>query len=89
LNDKKFQITKDRGRWLPGPQNTEVMVTFHPSYVMRQFGDSLAAVKQTVLDDIGLVRDRLAAINAGTAMPPPWQKPKTPEVDNNGQLSMF
>lgn len=84
LNDKKFQITKDRGQWLPGPQNTQVMVTFHPSYVMRQQGEALDSIRNTVLADIGLVKTRLEAIVAGQAAPQP-----NVSVADDGQMTMF
>lgn len=87
LNDKKFQITKDRGQWRPGPQNTQVLVTFHPSYVMRQQGEAFTAIRQTVLDDIRKVKSRAEAITAGANEPPVKPKPETEE--DNGQLSMF
>ena len=88
LGDKNFMITKDRGQWLSGPEDTEVLVTFHPSYVLRQFGDALNSVKETVVGDIRKVKERLEAIEAGNAAPQSWQKPQ--ESDDSGQqLSMF
>lgn len=86
LENNKFQITKERGRWYPGPQNTELLVTYHPSYILRQIGDAYTAIRQTVVDDLRLVRERLEGLRAGTAQPQPWQKPAAPD---NGQLSMF
>ncbi len=87
LNDKNFQITKDRGRWVAGPQETEVMVSFHPSYILRQFEPGLTEVKNTVIEDFRQVKERLEALRNGTARPQSWQK--LPEPDDNGQLSMF
>ncbi len=87
LENKNFQITKERGRWMPGPQDTELMVTFHPSYVLRQIGASLTEVRDTVVEDLQRVKARLEALRAGTAAPQSWQKPIPP--DDNGQLSMF
>jgi DNA polymerase len=86
--DKTFQITKDRGQWMPGPQGTEMLVTFHPSYILRQFEPALTEVKATVLEDLKRVKARLDALQAGTAEPQPWQRSK----DDNGegqQLSLF
>ncbi len=90
LENKTFMITKDRGRWFQGPNNTEVLVSFHPSYILRQREPELTTVKQTVVEDIILVRERLEALRAGTAQPQPWQKPKQPpKEEDSGQLSMF
>lgn len=93
LNDKKFQITKDRGVWRPGPQGTEIMVTFHPSYVMRQRGmPSYDAVRATMLGDIMAVKERLEAIEAGNAGPQQATAAKPAKEEdngNNGQLTMF
>lgn len=85
--DKNFQITKDRGRWLPGPQNTELFVTFHPAYILRLLEPQLGEVKATVIEDLQTVRARLEALRAGTAQLQEWQKPE--EVDQGQQMSMF
>lgn len=89
LENKNFMITKDRGKWFPGPKNTEVLVTFHPSYVMRQQGQALVEIKETVVGDFREVISRLAALRAGTAPLHPWQKPATPPDGDDGQLAMF
>lgn len=84
--DKNFQITKDRGRWLPGPYDTELFVTFHPAYILRLREPQLSEVKQTVLDDFKAVSTRLEALKNGTAAPQSWQKTKTGEGE---QLTLF
>jgi uracil-DNA glycosylase family 4 len=89
LENKNFMITKDRGKWFPGPKNTEVLVTFHPSYVMRQQGQALVEIKETVVGDFREVISRLAALRAGTAPLHPWQKPANPPDGDDGQLAMF
>lgn len=86
LDNKNFMITKDRGKWFPGPKNTEVLVSYHPSYVMRQQGEALTAIKETVIGDLREVVRRLEALRAGNAPLQPWQKQDKPD---DGQLSMF
>ena len=61
LDNKNFMITKDRGKWFQGPKNTEVLVSYHPSYVMRQQGEALTAIKETVIEDLREVVRRLEA----------------------------
>ncbi len=82
--NKGFQITKDRGVWLPGPEDTEVLVTFHPAYILRLREPQLSEVKQQVIEDMRQVAQRREALRNGTAKPQPWQKP--PE---GHQLSLF
>ena len=71
---------------MPGPENTEMLVTFHPSYILRQFEPQLSEVKATVLEDLKQVKARLDALRAGNATPQPWQKP---EEGEGQQLSLF
>ncbi len=82
---KNFQITKDRGRWLPGPEEIELFVTFHPAYIIRQHGPALAEVTATVLQDFKNVKERLEALRAGKAERHPWQK----DEESSGQMSLF
>jgi uracil-DNA glycosylase len=56
---RDFQITKMRGRWYEGPQGIDLMVTFHPAYVLRQTGGELDAVKRLVWNDLKAVRAKL------------------------------
>src|SRR4051794_7734469 len=39
LLGREVKMTLERGQWLPGPYGSEVLISFHPSYVMRQVGD--------------------------------------------------
>ena len=88
LDNKGFMITKDRGKWFQGPKNTEVLVSYHPSYVMRQQGEAYTAIKETVVEDFREVVRRLEALRSGKAPLQPWQKSAKPTGDD-GQLSMF
>lgn len=55
----KFAITKQRGRWYEGPNGADLMVTFHPAFILRQTGGELTAMKRLVWDDLRAVRERL------------------------------
>jgi uracil-DNA glycosylase len=92
LDNKNFKITQDRGKWFAGPKDTEVLVSFHPSYVMRQQGAALLEIKETVVQDFREVVKRLEALRAGNAPLQTWQKPAKTGTDDgadDGQLSMF
>jgi DNA polymerase len=54
-----FLITKQRGNWYKGPHNIDLMVSFHPAYVLRQTGGELEAVKRLVWKDLKAVREKL------------------------------
>jgi len=54
-----FSITRQRGMWYAGPGGSDLMVTFHPAYVLRQTGGNMAAVKKLVWSDLLAVRKRL------------------------------
>jgi len=82
--NKTFQITKDRGVWLAGPEDSELFVTFHPAYILRLREPQLSEVKQIVVEDLVKVTQRCEALKNGTAEPHSWQRP--PEGQ---QLSLF
>lgn len=66
LQDKNFQITKQRGVWQTTPDGVPLLVTYHPSYVLRQQGDALREIRALVEADLATVRakvDELAAAN--------------------------
>jgi uracil-DNA glycosylase len=56
---RDFQITRMRGRWYVGPNETPLMVTFHPAYILRQTGGEIEAVKRLVWSDLKAVRGKL------------------------------
>ena len=63
--DKKFQITKQRGQWFPGPNGEAVLATLHPSYLIRlQAVDQAAfdAAWQHVCDDLRMVVARASEL---------------------------
>ncbi|MGH7728743.1 MAG: uracil-DNA glycosylase [Vulcanimicrobiaceae bacterium] len=54
-----FSVGKQRGQWFDGPQNTPLLATYHPAYVLRTTGGELLAVKRLVWNDLQAVRARL------------------------------
>ncbi|MBC5825862.1 MAG: uracil-DNA glycosylase [Candidatus Eremiobacteraeota bacterium] len=54
-----FGITRQRGIWYRGPQGADLIVTFHPAYILRQTGGNMTAVKKLVWADLQAVRSRL------------------------------
>jgi uracil-DNA glycosylase len=54
-----FGITRQRGIWYAGPAGTDLIVTFHPAYVLRQTGGQIDAVKRLVWSDLQAVRRKL------------------------------
>lgn len=56
---KNFAITRERGRWFPGPGGIPLIVTFHPAYILRLTGGNLTEVKRLVWEDLKSVRTRL------------------------------
>ncbi len=56
---RDFQITRMRGRWYVGPNETPLMVTFHPAYILRQTGGEIEGVKRLVWSDLKAVRAKL------------------------------
>ena len=57
-----FSITRQRGIWYVGPQGTDLMVTFHPAYLLRLTGGEMNAVKKLVYADLLAVRAKLDAL---------------------------
>jgi len=57
---REVKMTKERGQWLAGPGGTAVILTYHPSYVMRQVGAAYEAIKGEVLADLQMILARLA-----------------------------
>jgi DNA polymerase len=56
---RDFSITRQRGIWYPGPGGTDLIVTFHPAYILRQTGGEIQAVKRLVWSDLLAVRAKL------------------------------
>ena len=60
-----FSITRQRGIWYVGPGGVDLMVTFHPAYVLRLTGGNIAQVKKLVWADLQAVRRRLDELASG------------------------
>lgn len=56
---RDFSITRQRGIWYAGPDGADLMVTFHPAYILRLTGGNINAVKRLVWSDLVAVRNRL------------------------------
>ncbi len=56
-----FSITRQRGIWYTGPGGIDLMVTFHPAYLLRLTGGEMNAVKKLVYADLLAVRAKLDA----------------------------
>jgi len=56
---QSFGITRQRGLWFSGPNGADLIVTFHPAYILRQTGGNMTAVKKLVWADLQALRRRL------------------------------
>lgn len=66
--DKKFKITQQRGQWFSGPNQTETLATFHPSYLIRLRANDQAAYDAAwalVLQDFRALAERAAQLEIG------------------------
>ena len=63
---RDFSITRQRGIWYAGPDGTDLIVTFHPAYILRQTGGNITAVKKLVWSDLLAVRARLDQLAGAT-----------------------
>ncbi len=54
-----FSITRQRGIWYACPAGTDLMVTFHPAYLLRLTGGEMTKVKKLVYADLLAVRSKL------------------------------
>lgn len=59
---RDFSITRQRGIWYPGPFGTELIVTFHPAYILRLTGGEIGRVKKLVWSDLLAVKAKLGAL---------------------------
>jgi uracil-DNA glycosylase len=56
---RDFSITRQRGIWYAGPFGTDLIVTYHPAYVLRLTGGNINAVKKLVWSDLLAVKAKL------------------------------
>jgi DNA polymerase len=65
---RDVKMTKERGIWFDGPYGSRVLVTYHPSYVMRQLGTpAFDIIRGEALADLQEVARQLAAASGGTS----------------------
>jgi DNA polymerase len=62
---RDVKMTQERGQWLPfgipieGMENSEVIVSYHPSYVMRQEGEAYDRIRGQSAADFAAIAARL------------------------------
>src|SRR5947208_3106859 len=49
---REVKMTKERGVWFDGPHGARVLLTYHPSYVMRQIGPDYDRIRGEALADL-------------------------------------
>jgi uracil-DNA glycosylase len=73
---RDFSITRQRGIWYAGPFGTDLIVTYHPAYILRQTGGNINAVKKLVWSDLLAVKAKLEHLRDPQ---PERERPDTPE----------
>jgi len=59
LGNSDMRITRDRGKWFKTSQGYDFIATFHPSYILRQYGKIQAKVKWDVYYDLVAARTKV------------------------------
>ena len=65
---RDVKMTVERGEWLPftlpveGMENAEVMITYHPSYIMRQEGEAFDRIRAQAAADFAAMAARLRSL---------------------------
>ncbi|HET8548325.1 MAG TPA: UdgX family uracil-DNA binding protein, partial [Bryobacteraceae bacterium] len=68
LTGRQCAITRERGCWMPHPSGAELLLTLHPSFVLRvPDPERQAAAYGHLVDDLRLVRAKLAELRRGPA----------------------
>jgi uracil-DNA glycosylase family protein len=86
-----FSITRQRGIWYTTADGVDLMVTFHPAYLLRLTGGEMTAVKKLVYADLLAVRARLDAASdtAGSLRPDnPSEPPNSVPITAATQLTL-
>lgn len=66
---RDVKMTLERGQWMPFPlpieemEASEVIVTYHPSYVMRQEGEALERIMGQSLADFSIIASKLNSLS--------------------------
>lgn len=87
LKGRAVTIGKERGRWQDYPGGRRLLVTVHPSYLLRLPDERAQAVEyRRFVDELGLVVDALRDAPAGAAPSAPRRRKST---EDGGQFSLF
>ena len=65
LGSPDMRITRDRGQWFKTEQGFDCIATYHPAYLLRQFGHQLVAAKWDVFHDLVAARERAELLAPG------------------------
>ena len=65
LRGDDMRITRDRGMWFRTEQGFDCIATYHPAYLLRQYGKQLVASKWDVFHDLEAARERAALLAPG------------------------
>ena len=65
LGRPDMRITRDRGMWFRTEQGFDCIATYHPAYLLRQYGKQLVASKWDVFHDLEAARERAALLAPG------------------------
>jgi DNA polymerase len=65
---RDVKMTVERGQWLPftlpvaGMESTEVMLTYHPSYIMRQLDEAYDRIRAQAAADFAIIASKLRSL---------------------------
>ncbi len=62
LGGVEKRITRDRGQWFRTRHGFDCIATYHPAYLLRQYGKQLVAAKWDVFHDLEAARNRAAEL---------------------------
>ena len=65
LGRPDMRITRGRGMWFRTEQGFDCIATYHPAYLLRQYGKQLVASKWDVFHDLEAARERAALLAPG------------------------
>jgi len=65
LGNPDMRITRDRGQWFRTEQGYDCIATYHPAYLLRQYGKQQIAAKWDVFHDLTAARERAEQMAPG------------------------
>ena len=57
IMNKKLSITKVRGQWFDGPNNSKMMPIFHPAYLLRNPTREVGGPKWLMYQDMKKIKE--------------------------------